>query len=583
MTAASSIRKQAQQGAIFHGPQRASRDILFQTSMPLEPAPLPTPLEQLETKLARTAGSLERIDLLNAIAWEMHDLGMPRALELAQAAYEAAQAEGYPKGVAESLLNLCQAEFNDYLQALERGMQALTLFEQLGDRLWQGRALYTLCWVHWSLDNFTEAVEAGQRARKLAQEIGDRHLEAEALNNLGLAYKRSGNYELADAVYHEALEIYRSLGDQVRMAKILTNLALSYTTQQQLAPALEYAQGCLELQFDNPMFRGYLYLVLGQIYTGLEEYDQAADCLRQALETAAAHEYGQLMVSVQLSFGQLFRQQQKLGLAIAHLERGLAAAQKVKSNLFAIPCHEALSQLYESQGDLAQALAHYKKFHQIKESVFDNKNTGRLQYLQTQHRTEIARQEAEIYHLRNIELENQIKERNRLAAQLRQQATTDELTGISNRRYFLKQALHELKRANRHHRPLSIALVDIDHFKKINDTYGHLVGDQALVAFTRVFQKNIREIDLLARFGGDEFILLLPETRRESARAVMERVRQELKGKPLALDKGSLGLTISVGVSGLVGASDLLDALLMRADQALYRAKEAGRDQVMVD
>jgi diguanylate cyclase (GGDEF)-like protein/PAS domain S-box-containing protein len=171
-------------------------------------------------------------------------------------------------------------------------------------------------------------------------------------------------------------------------------------------------------------------------------------------------------------------------------------------------------------------------------------------------------------------------ERKKLQEELRQQATTDELTKVSNRRYFIELANSEIKRALRLRRPPSVALIDIDHFKQINDTYGHAVGDQALIRFAKICQMYIREIDVFARFGGDEFILLLPETNQEQAYEVLERIRLALMVQPLDLNGRQVALTISAGIASLSGDQDALDVLISQADQSLYRAKETGRNKV---
>ena len=170
-----------------------------------------------------------------------------------------------------------------------------------------------------------------------------------------------------------------------------------------------------------------------------------------------------------------------------------------------------------------------------------------------------------------------------LQEKLRKQATTDELTGIANRRRFLELAYTETRRASRLKHTLTVALIDIDHFKLINDTYGHATGDRALLGLTRVCRENIREIDVFARFGGDEFILLLPEISSERACDVMERICIALSSKPLDLGDKLVWITISTGIASFACEGDSLDLLLERADQALYRAKEAGRNCVMVD
>ncbi len=173
-----------------------------------------------------------------------------------------------------------------------------------------------------------------------------------------------------------------------------------------------------------------------------------------------------------------------------------------------------------------------------------------------------------------------ISARKRLEEQMQQQARTDVLTGICNRRYFIDLATSEVSRALRLSRPLTIVLIDLDHFKQINDTYGHAAGDQVLIWFVGVCQKHSRSIDIFARLGGDEFVLLLPETSDDQAYDVVERIRLRLNAQPIDLDGNLISVTISSGIASASNECDSLDALLICADQALYRAKEAGRNCV---
>jgi diguanylate cyclase (GGDEF)-like protein len=164
-------------------------------------------------------------------------------------------------------------------------------------------------------------------------------------------------------------------------------------------------------------------------------------------------------------------------------------------------------------------------------------------------------------------------------------ATTDGLTGLLNRRSMMERIDHEILRARRYGHGLTLCMVDIDHFKRINDCHGHMAGDRALVAIAAVLTDTMRSIDHIARFGGEEFLLLLTETRPQEAMELIERLRASVAALPLQADDGTaFGLTISVGVAALPasGEGDSVSRLLVRADQALYRAKNGGRNCVMV-
>ncbi len=179
-----------------------------------------------------------------------------------------------------------------------------------------------------------------------------------------------------------------------------------------------------------------------------------------------------------------------------------------------------------------------------------------------------------------IDLEQEIAERQKAQVKLLELATTDGLTGLRNRRYFMESANQELDRARRYQTPLALLLLDADYFKAINDRYGHQVGDQALQALASIGRRLLREVDLFARIGGEEFAILLPQTDHAAARNVAERLRQAIIDQPVITEDGPLRLTISLGLSSLSSATVNLDELFRRADTALYQAKQNGRNRV---
>ncbi len=158
-------------------------------------------------------------------------------------------------------------------------------------------------------------------------------------------------------------------------------------------------------------------------------------------------------------------------------------------------------------------------------------------------------------------------------------AITDSLTGAKNRRYFTEHATQEISRAMRYNHPLCLAIFDLDHFKRINDTHGHETGDHALTAFADVVLQEIRTTDLFARIGGEEFVVLLPETTLNDACIVAERIRIQTQRITLAQDKEKMQLSVSAGVAEL-GATTELEPLMRYADWALYNAKQRGRNRV---
>jgi len=167
-------------------------------------------------------------------------------------------------------------------------------------------------------------------------------------------------------------------------------------------------------------------------------------------------------------------------------------------------------------------------------------------------------------------------------AELEMQATHDGLTHLLNRHALEPRLKDEFQRAQRYQQPLSVLMLDIDHFKRVNDTYGHLGGDACLINLSAMLRKNARKQDIVARFGGEEFVLVLPHTEAEPAAMLAERIRSKMEHLCIAYDGQDICCTVSVGIATI--AEHIVDEkmLLELADQALYEAKESGRNRVCI-
>lgn len=216
--------------------------------------------------------------------------------------------------------------------------------------------------------------------------------------------------------------------------------------------------------------------------------------------------------------------------------------------------HERLLAVFASF--LGQIISNWRYYHQMEEEI--------------QRRTQ--------------ELEAALQEAEELKRRYQHLSIVDELTGIHNRRFFFPEAHAALASAVRHRQAFSILMVDLDHFKQINDVYGHGMGDKVLQITAALLKGQTREGDIIARFGGEEFVMALPHTDLDGARQLAERVLVSLRSLAFSASGKTLRVTTSIGISGLTGQEspdrpDLLESLLRQADQALYYSKAHGRDQ----
>lgn len=253
---------------------------------------------------------------------------------------------------------------------------------------------------------------------------------------------------------------------------------------------------------------------------------------------------------------------------------------------------EVVTDACEALGDTAAALTYFREAHRVYESLVGTGARARFVALRTQH--DLVQAQRDRDHARhaheaaerdrqrlaelNAALEQKIEEARVLQEQLHEQAVRDPLTGLHNRRYLYEVASGRLELARRQQATIAIALLDIDLFKRLNDTYGHEAGDQVLQRFAGLLRERLRRSDVICRFGGEEFVLLAADAGREQALAVLADLLREFAAQQVDTDRGPItGVTFSAGVALFPEDGADLDSLLKLADARLYRAKDAGR------
>lgn len=230
-----------------------------------------------------------------------------------------------------------------------------------------------------------------------------------------------------------------------------------------------------------------------------------------------------------------------------------------------------------AQGVNHLAKAYGRQFHEQQKLV---RFSDRMQLELHEANQRMSEQADELTSL-NHALTVEIEQRKKLEEELRHLASTDSLTGLLTRRRFFELGAAELARMNRREQAVSIIIMDLDHFKLINDHYGHAVGDQVLTEIGQLCRTKLREFDIIGRLGGEEFGVVLPEADLEAARLIAERFRLELQ--TLRWDQGDRTLTVtaSMGLAQLRPTDQSLEQAFYRADKALYQAKAEGRDRIV--
>ncbi|MGA2550711.1 MAG: tetratricopeptide repeat-containing diguanylate cyclase [Burkholderiaceae bacterium] len=510
-----------------------------------------------------------------------------------------------------STRSVCQRNLSELVASAQSANEASRLFADLEDTEGEATALINYGIALSLVGQMSEALSVFERARRLNRNIDNQVGEADALMDIAVVYNMLGEDERAIALYGEVLPIYESLGDRFHVATTLNNLAFARIGRGirlaegggETVQAQElYRQAVIECEralasvegTDHPDF---VVICLDTLSTALREIGDYARCfenLARQMELARALE-GRRMEAVTLAnLGEVQRRTGAIEAAIATLEQ----ADALYSSFQLMEQHAglllSLVSAYEAAGRLAEALESHRRYHRIETQIKSAAAAEKMQVLEA--RFELEKLESELEQAQhrhaelaalNAQLSSVDHERSVLLEQLEKQSFEDSLTGLHNRRSLDVRLDADLRRTQRYAGRLSVALADIDYFKRINDQLSHAVGDDVLRTIASIMRESIRVTDYVARYGGEEFALVFPETSLEEAAAVCEKIRERIASYPWESIHpemgGDLNVTISFGVTEAASYFQKHDALVAYADTLLYRAKNAGRNQVHAD
>jgi signal transduction histidine kinase len=415
---------------------------------------------QLENQLAaweNTPGGdiIAKIDILNDLAWVLCDIDLKRAQSLSETAYALAGATddgaaSYQTGIAYSLrtLGYLNQRVGDYPLGLTQLFKAQEIFESLKIDDALPDVLDGIAGIYFQISDFPEALTYIYRQLEAAQRLGDQRLIANANNNLANIYFETGDYNRAIETLRHNLQIATEI-DYKRIESLsYLNLAETYLLAGDYLQALDNARLALAVSqaAGFELFQVYAFDLIGKAHLKLGEAAQAIHYLEQALALSSQVESHVTESPILLNLGHAYHATHQPDLALACLQRGVATAQAINAGSELFKIHLLLSEIYEQQGDFAQALVHYKEYQTIKETVLGEKSDQRLKVLQVAHDTETVRKEAEILRLKTTELQHEVAEHARTGAQLEQQVKI-RTAELSNTVMLLQQEITERERA----------------------------------------------------------------------------------------------------------------------------------------
>ena len=472
-----------------------------------------------------------------------------------------------------------------YDKALESALQAHNIFREIGLDSGVARSLNAVGLANIHLGTYAKSLENLLRALTYANQLDDLQLKSQVLNNLGLLYLRMEEYSKALEYLSESLTATNKSQVIELNAELIKNISTAYINLGEYEQALSYSKKCVQEYQDDQDRPGEASAInmTGEIYHAMGHTDEAAERFQAALEISESIEYAPGAAQSHFLLGELALQQNETEKAEHYLLQALKYARIGRDEKQRYEIHHLLSQVYQQIENHQEALRHFKAFHEAKESVFNEDIATKIKSLEIIHQVRETQQDREIYRLENVELTQEIEERSRVQAELERLVTLDPLTELFNRRHFFELTQKEMDRCQRYNRPLSVIMLDIDKFKRVNDMFGHLAGDRVLVQTAQRIQRALRKVDSACRYGGEEFAVLLPETNLMQAEMVAQRLWRVIGERPAVSAELKIPITISVGVASYQpGGSLSVDTLLDHADQAMYLAKKSGRNQVAV-
>lgn len=494
--------------------------------------------------------------------------------------------------------------------------------QSLDDPVRKARAYFLRGTIQAERGDIAGALERFHAARRILEGTDATAELARVTNALGVAHNFTDDFQRARNYYEQALELARRTGNGALESSILGNLALVIGELEGVQAGLAAHREALALarrRNDAGIVANQMANICNRLVEA-GQLEQAAATCNKALERVEALGNARLLAGTRMSLGDLERARGNRIKAREDYEAALALAEDRVPSV-EVEVLEKLSELDAALGQPERALERLRRLMALRAELLERERASLVEELEVRYRVEQQEREIELLELdrelqaaqlrqRNLlligagialllvtllllvawrgfaiksRLERELAQRNdelgEALATITRLAREDALTGLLNRRGFGELAEREIRRSRRTGEPLALVMADIDDFKQINDRHGHGIGDEILRRIARRLQQAVRELDIVCRWGGEEFVLLLPRSDSDEAGRVITRVRDHVSTAPVKTTAGAFTITLTFGIAAV---ESNLDSAVERADQAMYSGKHAGRDRIVI-
>jgi diguanylate cyclase (GGDEF)-like protein len=508
----------------------------------------------------------ERIRQLNEQAWLDRNKDVQKSLVMAQQV-QVLLPDCSEAGTRDLIVSLrtqgyCLEHLSRYAEALTTALKAMELANGLGDLKLTASLDNVLGNLYWRLADYSSALEHYIHGLRLLELEPDPDVELYLLMGLGILH-----YEIGD--YEEAIKYFKKSGEQIQSTDItgkamgLNNIAYTLHKMGRDDEALPYAREALEIYGIEPFSVGKLELLhtLGSIYLEIGEIERAASYFEEVARSAEQYDNSLQIINALFGLGSIHELRGEPDQALQKLIRILQISQEIGSLSSECSAQENLARLYKQLGRYQEALEHFESFHTLHVRIFNEQAERRLRNTRLLLEVESIQKEANLY---------------------RSLAATDALTGLLSRREFFDLGGRTVDQARLRKTPVSLLMVDLDNFKGVDDQYGHAVGDEVLAMIARRIKNTLRQDDLAGRYGGDEFVVLIPDLDLPGCLRIAERCQNVVSDNPIEIGVSRFWIHLSIGLVVSSASSALgLEELVQEADHSLLQAKKNGRKRIV--
>jgi diguanylate cyclase (GGDEF)-like protein len=505
-------------------------------------------------------------------------------------------------------------EFEKSREYTERGMECAIAIDSPGLK---ALAFNTLGSIFWAENQYDKALEKFLSALKIQEAQNDSASIACTLNNIGLIFFSTGDTDSAIEYFSRALSIWDKLDNQRDAAIAKVNMANMYGLSEEYEKSIEYFLSSLKNseEIGDERLSGIILTNIAISYYNLYNNEKAEEFFNKALTLTKKNDDKGNIIRAYIYLGSIFKDMGNYNLALEKENEALQIAEEINDFFQIKYIYEEIADIYAQMNDFEKALHYHIRYKEINDSLFNIEKSEQITEMETKYETEkkeqqivllekdntianmeITKQRSMLLYLTTgiilivifaiivIRLFNQkAKTAKALAVangKLEELSRTDPLTKLWNRRHMHEMINLEKTRVEREFKPFSFILMDIDHFKNVNDTYGHECGDYILATMAVILRSVVRKQDVVGRWGGEEFLLFLPSTSLKGALTIAESIRKKIADYPFNYSSTDIPITATLGVSQYEETASA-EACIKLADDALYEGKESGRNRVV--